>query len=27
MIAVIGSLTMSAFAGLLFFVTVSLGRG
>jgi len=27
MIAIIGSLTMSAFAGLLFFVTVSLGRG
>jgi len=27
MIAVIGSLIMSAFAGLLFFVTVSLGRG
>jgi len=27
MIAVVGSLIMSALAGLLFFVTVSLGRG
>jgi len=26
MIAIVGSLTMSAFAGFLFFVTVSLGR-